>query len=47
MKIDGKWLIIGFLLGLVAATYAYAQTVDQIWQAIYNSATHTIRVTAV
>ena len=47
MRLDKKWFVIGILLGLSFAAVAYAQTTNQIWQAIYNSAAHTIRVTAV
>ena len=47
MKLDKTWFVIGALLGALGAAIAYAATADQIWQAVYDAATHTIRVTAI
>lgn len=47
MKINGKALAMAFIVTIACYAIGWAITVDQIWQAVYNSANQTLRVTAV
>ncbi len=47
MRFNKEWFAIGVIIGLCFSAVAWALTVDQIWQDIYNSTAHSIRVTVV
>lgn len=47
MRLNRKWLLIGVLVGLVTAGVALAKSVNQIWQAVYDSGNTAIRVNQV
>ena len=47
MRIDRKWLVIGLLSGLLFSAVAYAKTVSQIWNLVYDSSNTALRVNQV
>lgn len=47
MKIDGKSLAAGFVIGLAFWAIAWATTVDQIWSNVYDATNHAIRLNQV
>lgn len=47
MKIDRKWILIGALVGCLVTAVAYAKTINQIWQLVYDSGNTALRVNQV
>lgn len=47
MKINGKALGLGFLIGLAFWAVAWALTVDQIWNNVYDATNKAIRLNQV
>lgn len=47
MKINGKALGLGLLIGLAFSALVWAYTVDQIWNKVYDSANNAIRLNQV
>ncbi len=47
MRLSRKWLLFGVIIGLVAAGVAYAQTVNQILNSVYDSSNTALRINQV
>lgn len=47
MKISGRAFALAFAVTLVVWALAHAATVDQIWQLIWDSTNHALRINVV